>query len=73
MVNEISFGVYMRGLCRAPGDYNICKECGGIGLKPIYCCDGRECGCYGLPIDFVDCECGTEKPTIEQIKKWEEG
>jgi hypothetical protein len=24
--------------------------------KPWVCCDGRECGCYGLPINPVFCE-----------------
>lgn len=29
-----------------------CMECGTtIEYDPEYCCDGRECGCMGLPIE----------------------
>ncbi len=37
-----------------------CAKCAKefLGPKPEYCCDGRECGCMGLPIypDSVYCE-----------------
>lgn len=34
-----------------------CEECGEpIAWEARYCCDGRECGCKGLPID--PCWCG---------------
>lgn len=41
----------------------FCDGCGKktsviSGYKPEMCCDGRFCGCYGLPINPVFCnEC----------------
>lgn len=39
-----------------------CVVCGKPvpDYKPEYCCDGRECGCRGLPIEPCLCsyECG---------------
>lgn len=34
-----------------------CMVCGQtwMGEKPKMCCDGRECGCMGLPVDPVVC------------------
>lgn len=42
---------FMNGLSQALYDKNICKDCGGTGWKPLMCCNGRECGCMGMPID----------------------
>ncbi|MDD5650781.1 MAG: hypothetical protein PHF86_10275 [Candidatus Nanoarchaeia archaeon] len=52
---------------------------------PKYCCDGTDCGCYGLPIEPCICSDICEKAlfdyigkTMEErrilanIKKWEE-
>lgn len=61
---------FMRGMCNAPCDSTKCKVCGGNGLKPVMCCGGHECGCMGMPIDFVDCECGHARPTDDQIRAW---
>lgn len=34
-----------------------CMNCGTtIDYEPEYCCDGRECGCRGLPIDPPLCD-----------------
>jgi len=28
-----------------------CLICGGeVPYEPEYCCDGKDCGCYGMPI-----------------------
>lgn len=39
-----------------------CQVCGEewMGEPPKMCCDGRDCGCMGLPIDPILCsrECG---------------
>ena len=55
-----------------------CVECGGIGLTPEMCCNGYECGCQGMPIDFkVGCDrCGRKHRFLElriylfRIKKY---
>ena len=31
-----------------------CTLCGGTGFVPVMCCDGRSCGCHGMPVDFFD-------------------
>lgn len=39
--------------------FRNCESC-----APLYCCDGRECGCYGLPIDYEvtdECKDGCER------------
>lgn len=61
---------FMRGMCNAPWDYDKCKSCGGNGFRPVICCNGFECGCMGMPVDFVACDCDCDKPTSEQIKNW---
>ncbi|WP_179087393.1 hypothetical protein [Paenibacillus odorifer] len=34
-----------------------CMDCGAlIEYEPEYCCNGRECGCMGLPIEPPLCE-----------------
>jgi hypothetical protein len=61
---------FMSGMCNAPWDDDKCGKCGGIGLKPVWCCNGLECGCRGMPVDFVECDCGCTQPTEEQIRSW---
>lgn len=36
---------------------NNCMYCGSnfAGPEPQMCCDGRECGCMGMPVDPVIC------------------
>lgn len=38
-----------------------CSSCGDPislpeGQEPQYCCDGRECGCLGMPINIIFCK-----------------
>lgn len=43
----------------------ICMVCKGpLGYTPQMCCDGRECGCRGLPTEPPIC-------SEECYKKWE--
>ena len=36
--------------------FERCVTCGGpLGFEFTYCCDGRECGCMGLPVDPPVC------------------
>lgn len=44
-----------------------CGVCGGSGLHAKFCCNGFECGCQGMPVDFEQCECGATQPTDEQL------
>lgn len=47
-----------------------CLNCGElIDYEPEYCCNGRECGCMGLPIEPPICsqECWDE--AINRIPK----
>jgi len=40
-----------------------CCNCKVVEIpEPVWCCDGRECGCMGLPIDppFCSEKCGHE-------------
>ncbi len=69
---DLSYSEFMNGMCNAPFDRNKCEKCGGNGLKPVMCCSGarEECGCRGMPTDFICCECGTSRPTNEQIRSW---
>jgi hypothetical protein len=41
-------------------DYKICDVCGGTGIKAVVCCNGQDCACMGLPVDFeMNCSnCG---------------
>ena len=67
----MDFGDYMRALAAMPGvPSSACRECFGTGARPVMCCNGHECGCYGQPIDYKQCECGTPFPTEEQIQKY---
>ncbi len=45
-------------------DSTKCSECGGTGIVPQGCCDGRECGCMGMPVDFdvICAKCKKEAP-----------
>jgi hypothetical protein len=70
---ELSLVEYMNGLCSAPKDFSKCKDCGGVGMVPLMCCDGRDCGCANLPYDFKPCNCGATQPTEKQILKWHTG
>lgn len=67
---ELDYCTMMSGLCSAPWDDDKCGVCGGVGLKPIICCNGFECGCRGMPVDFKECGCGIEQPKSETIKEW---
>jgi hypothetical protein len=70
MIEEISVVEYMRGMCKAPWDDDKCGMCGGVGMKPTYCCNGSDCGCRGMPVDFLPCNCGADEPTNAMIKSW---
>ncbi len=62
---------YMRGLMAAPWDVEECIECGGSGAMAVLCCDGRECGCHGQPVEFIECHlCDRPFPRTEQIASW---
>lgn len=67
---EYEFCVFMDGMIKADWDDAICQDCGGNGLKPVYCCSGNECCCYGLPCEFTECDCGSDVPKYETIKRW---
>jgi hypothetical protein len=67
----MDFCEYMFAMTNAPFDMNLCGECGGSGGIPELCCNGRECGCMGQPVDFKQCKCGIE-PTNKQLKEWAE-
>lgn len=44
--------------------FGACENC-----EPIMCCDGKECGCQGLPIDFKSTEHCKEHCTIRCFKE----
>ena len=50
-------------------NYSICNCCGGTGINAIMCCNGRDCGCYGHPVDFkLNCkECGRKHIIIDKL------
>lgn len=67
----MDFGDYMRALDRMPAVAgHPCDKCFGLGVVAVRCCDGRECGCYGMAVDYTPCDCGTPTPTDEQIQKY---
>ena len=66
---QLSSVEFMAGMYNAPHDKDACTECGGNGLRPIFCCVGHGCGCRGMPINFIKCECGRTPITNEEIKK----
>ena len=49
---------------------SICNKCGGLGIVAITCCGGTDCGCFGMPHRFDDCDCGVSIPTDKQILEW---
>lgn len=71
-MSELSYGDFMKAMMNAPIKNFNCNKCGGLGIKPVMCCSGgrEECGCMGMPTDFIDCECGATQPTDEEIKAW---
>jgi hypothetical protein len=61
----------MRALDRMPAVAgHPCEKCFGIGAVGVRCCDGRECGCMGMAVDYQPCDCGTPFPTEEQLQKY---
>jgi hypothetical protein len=71
--HKLTYSEFMDGMMNAPFNKSKCEHCGGVGLKPTYCCSGManmECGCRGMPIDFKQCSCGSPEPSKEQIKEW---
>ena len=49
-----------------------CWNCGEVEIpEPVGCCDGRECGCMGLPIDppFCSEKCQEEYYTKKLNRK----
>lgn len=69
-MTELDYCTFMQGMCNAPWNSESCEKCGGTGMIPIMCCNGDACGCRGMPVEFVDCDCGAKKPTDEQISRW---
>ena len=49
-----------------------CWNCGKVEIaEPVGCCDGRECGCQGLPIDppFCSGKCQDEYYSKDLIEE----
>lgn len=69
---ETDFGEFMTAMCNAPKnlDPNACDKCNGYGLEAKHCCNGVDCGCWGLPIDYTPCECEASVPKISEILDW---
>lgn len=46
-----------------PTPNQICRNCGDkyFGQEPEYCCNGRDCGCLGMPIEPDYCDSCLEK------------
>ncbi len=42
--------------------YDLCDKCGGTGVHAVQCCNGYECGCMGMPVDFEACPNGCNPP-----------
>lgn len=51
-------------------NYNVCNDCGGLGVIYLTCCNDTNCGCLGLPYDFESCKCGIKFPTDTQLLNW---
>lgn len=66
---HLDFSTFMKGMICIEPDFDKCEECGGLGFKPIMCCNGYECGCMGLPCDYEKCECEADPPSEERIRK----
>ena len=67
---KLGYVEFMQAMSVAPVDGSKCITCGGLGLEPILCCDGRECCCRGMPTDYDTCKCGTKEPSEEQLREW---
>lgn len=54
---------------------NRCMVCNApIDYEPEYCCNGRDCGCYGRPINEPLCdECDNRLATmsLEDLRRWQ--
>jgi len=63
---DLTYVVFMANVTEYVKNYS--KEtgcsCGGTGFLPVFCCDGKDCGCRGLPIDYeTPCpKCGASCP-----------
>ena len=67
-ISEMTYIEFMRSLCEYTYERwnnTICKECGGLGIVPVRCCNGESCGCQGEPVDFkLGCaSCKRKAPT----------
>lgn len=70
-MGKLDFSEFMQGMINAPFTESICKTCGGTGFKPVMCCNGYECGCHGLPVDFQECDkCKSEKLSDDAIRNF---
>lgn len=63
----MEFYQFMTAMMSAPFDKDKCDDCGGLGLKQVICCNGFECGCRGMPIDFTECGCGCDIVSEEML------
>lgn len=68
--NTLDFPTFMAGLIMADYKKTNCKKCHGLGAIAEECCDGRMCGCHGMPTNFEPCDCGVDFPTDKQIEIW---
>lgn len=61
-MDYVDFMISCSDFLKNNADYKICNDCGGTGISAIICCNGKECGCYGQPIDFkLKCsKCGIQ-------------
>ena len=59
---QMEYGEFMRACMnwQNPAEETQCMSCGDLGLMPKMCCGGRECGCRGMPVDFIECWCGNQ-------------
>ena len=46
-----------------------CEICGTVIPEPQMCCDGRECGCMGKPVDPPVCSEECYDKLMNNIKK----
>ena len=64
---EITYCQFMKACYSLPFDISKCEDCGGSGVVPDMCCNGMECGCMGLPVDYGPCGCGIPFPSDEKL------
>ena len=70
-MDKLNFSEFMLGMTNASFNESICKACGGTGFKPVMCCNGAECGCHGMPVDFQECKtCESEKLSDDAIRSF---